>query len=105
MSSCTNSYPPDFNHRYIIVEQRSKYSAVKCHFYLCKSCGHEKPLEDACVIEMDHQHNYKNYSGSVHGFYILRCTQFECESFLRIFNPESQACTNEGKRHLDEDDY
>ena len=102
MASCANSYPPKFGHRYVIVEQRQKYNAPGCHYYLCKSCGHEKPLEDACVIEMDHHHDYRNYRGCINGFYILRCMHFGCESFLRIFNPESQACTNEGKHHLEE---
>ena len=103
MSSCKYSYPPEFNHKYVIVEQRKNYYAPGCHFYLCKSCGIEKHLEDVSAIEIDHQHNYQNYSGCVNGFYILRCTQFECESFLRIFNPASQACTNKGKRHLEDD--
>ena len=102
MSECTNSYPSKIKHNYVIVEQREKYYASGVHYYLCKSCGHEKPIEDACVIEMEHQHDYRNYRGCIHGFYIIRCTHFGCDSFLRIFNPESQACTNDGKHHIED---
>jgi len=106
MSVCKNSFPPNFEHRYIIVEQRDKYNDNESgvHYYLCKSCGNEKPMEDACIIEMEHQHDYRNYSGCINGFYIIRCTHFGCDSFLRIFNPDSQACSNEGKHHI-EDNY
>jgi hypothetical protein len=102
MSACAHSNLPNSEHRYVIVEQRPKYYDPGCHYYLCKSCGHEKSLENACVIEMDHQHDYRNYRGCINGFYIIRCTHYGCDSFLRIFNPESQACTNEGKHHLEE---
>jgi len=96
-------YSASFKHHYIIVEQKKDSKALASHYYICKGCGHEKPLEDACVIEMDHQHDYRNYRGCTNGFYIFRCTHFGCDSFLRIFNPESQACTNIGKRHLEDD--
>ena len=102
MTSCTNSYPPKFEHNYVIVEHRDKYYDYGVHYYLCKRCGHEKPIEDACVIEMEHQHDYRNYRGCINGFYIIRCTHFGCDSFLRIFNPESQACTNDGKHHIED---
>ena len=103
MSVCAYSNQPDSEHRYVIVEQRREYKVPGHHYLLCKSCGHEKPLENACVIDMDHRHDYSNYRGCINGFYIIRCTQYGCESFLRIFNPESQACTNEGKHHLEEE--
>jgi hypothetical protein len=103
MSLCKNSYPPKFEHRYVIIEQRQKYYTPGIHYYLCKGCGNEKPLENACVIEMDHQHDYRNYRGCSNGFHILRCTHFGCDSFLRLFNSESQVCTNKGKHHLEED--
>lgn len=106
MSYCPNAYSPKSEHLYIIVEQRSTCNIPGSHYYLCKGCGHEKPLEHACVIEMDHQHDYRNYRGCMNGFYILRCTHLGCESFLRIFNPQSQACSNEGKHHLEDlEDY
>ena len=101
MSSCTNEYTPK-QHRYVIVEQRRAYNSPGVHYYLCKACGHEKSLEDACIIEMDHQHDYRGYRGCTNGFYIIRCIHFGCESFLRIFNPESQECINNGKHYLDD---
>jgi hypothetical protein len=100
-AACEHSYPPKFEHRYVMVEQRQKHNEPGRHYYLCKQCGNEKALDDVCVIEMDHQHDYRNYRGCVNGFYILRCTHFGCESFLRIFNAESQICSNKGKHHLD----
>jgi hypothetical protein len=105
MSSCsgTNSQAYNHNHRYILVEERMHSKAPASHYYICKSCGHEKPLEHACVVEIDHQHDYRTYRGCTNGFYILRCTHYGCESFLRIFNSDSQTCTNNGKRHLEED--
>lgn len=103
ISSCKYSYLPNFEHRYIIVEQRQKYNASGFHFYLCKCCGLEKPLEDSFVMEKEHQHNYMNYCGCMNGFYILRCTQYGCNSFLKIFNTNSQECSNKDKRHLEDD--
>jgi hypothetical protein len=101
MSSCINSCAPKFEHHYIVVEQRRVYQSPGTYYYLCRGCGHEKPIENACVIDMEHQHEYCNYRGCINGFYIIRCTHFGCESFLRIFNPESQNCTNEGKHYMD----
>ena len=94
MSVCTNSFLPKYQHRYVIVEQRAKYNEIGCLYYLCKSCGHEKPIKDACVIEMDHQHDYCNYRGCNNGFYIIRCTHYGCESFLRILKSDNQECTS-----------
>ena len=91
-------------HRFILVQQRLHSKAPPSHYYICKSCGREKPLENACVIDMDHQHDYRTYRGCTNGFYILRCTHYGCESFLRIFNSASQACNTEGKRHLEDED-
>lgn len=102
MSACCNKYTHECNHHYVIVEQRKAYKLPGVHYYLCKTCGHEKPLNDACVIEIEHQHDYRNYRGCTNGFYILRCTHFGCESFLRIFNPESQDYIKNGKHYLED---
>lgn len=102
MSVCPNAYAPKTDHRYVVVEQRRAYNSHGFHYYHCKACGHEKPLNDACVIDMEHQHDYRNYRGCPNGFYILRCTHFGCESFLRVFNPESQDYIKNGKHYLED---
>ncbi len=88
MSTCKNSYPPKFEHHYIMIEQRNTCSALGDHYYICKCCGHEKPLMNACVIDIEHQHDYSNYCGCLKGFHILKCTYFGCDSVLRIFNTD-----------------
>lgn len=91
------------NHKYILVEQRIYCKVPGVYLYICKNCGHEKILEDTSVIDKFHKHYYKNYCGCMNGFYILRCAYNGCDSYLKIFNPESQTCTNKGKRHLEDE--
>lgn len=91
-------------HNYVLVEQRMQFKLPGMHYYLCISCGDEKPLLDSCVIDMDHQHEYCNYRGCNNGFYILRCRHFGCESFLRLFNTASLECSNNGKHFLEEEE-
>jgi hypothetical protein len=98
-SGCPLAYG---QHRYIYVEQRC--NDAKTHYYMCKGCGDEKPLEHACVVQVDHDHDYRNYCGCIGGFYVLRCTYFGCDSILRIFNKDSQTCINTGKHKLPAED-
>ena len=100
--SCKNSYPPKFEHHYIVVEQRQVYQSTGTLYFLCKGCGYEKAIENACVIDMDHQHDYHNFCGISNSFYIIRCTHFGCESLLRIFNSESLNNTNERKHYIED---
>ena len=102
-TGCMYSYASNMMHHYVLVEQRQTYQSTGCHYHLCVRCGHEKALEDACIVEMEHQHDYRLFRGCSNGFYILRCNHLGCESLMRIFNPDSQTCTTEGKRHLEAD--
>jgi hypothetical protein len=89
-------------HRFILVDQRNDIRGASNYYNLCTKCGIEKVQRDSCVIDISHQHDYKNYSGCNNGFHILRCTYLGCDSMLRLFNLESRQLHNHRKHMLEE---
>ena len=76
------------NHNNILIEQRQTVDSLGKHFNLCTKCGFQSPLEDSCVIEISHQHDYTIYYGITGCYYMMKCSHFDCNAILQIRNPE-----------------
>jgi hypothetical protein len=79
-----------YQHKYFPVIQ-SNYPGQPCSYYfICKKCGDEKPLENGCVIDISHQHNFCNYSGMQNGFHLFRCSDITCDTLYKLFPSKSE---------------
>lgn len=101
---CPNSI---CGHNFVLVEQRRIFKEPGAFYNLCVRCGHEKVLNDVCVIDIEHTHDYCDFRGCNNGFYIIRCKHPNCQSFLRVQNieQEQEPINYNGKRRGVSEDF
>lgn len=80
---CTSS---SGRHHFILVAEQQQINGVVTYSLLCNRCGKEDRMENSCVVDISHQHDYRNYSCCSGGFHIFHCTYLGCDSILRLVN-------------------